>query len=115
MKLSWTSYIGLILGHLIFRPALRSEICFVRGTKFKRSSNLCLLWSGVCRCNDQNPLHCKEKTTIKLFSLRQEIGRMQKILSLVRETLTDLKLAIEGTIIMSENLKSSLDSMYDAR
>ena len=50
-----------------------------------------------------------------LFSLRQEIGRMQKILSLVRETLTDLKLAIEGTIIMSENLKSSLDSMYDAR
>ena len=49
------------------------------------------------------------------FSLRQEIGRMQKILSLVRETLTDLKLAIEGTIIMSENLKSSLDSMYDAR
>ena len=40
---------------------------------------------------------------------------MQKILSLVRETLTDLKLAIEGTIIMSENLKSSLDSMYDAR
>ena len=53
--------------------------------------------------------------TITLFSLRQEIGRMQKILSLVRETLTDLKLAIEGTIIMSENLKSSLDSMYDAR
>ena len=47
--------------------------------------------------------------------LRQEIARMQKILSLVRETLTDLKLAIEGTIIMSENLKSSLDSMYDAR
>ena len=67
------------------------------------------------------PLRCKEKTiyyslaSIKLFSLRQEIGRMQKILSLVRETLTDLKLAIEGTIIMSENLKSSLDSMYDAR
>ena len=47
--------------------------------------------------------------------LRQEITRMQKILSLVRETLTDLKLAIEGTIIMSESLKASLDSMYDAR
>ena len=47
--------------------------------------------------------------------LRQEISRMQKILSLVRETLSDLKLAIEGTIIMSENLKSSMDSMYDAR
>jgi len=47
--------------------------------------------------------------------LRQEIARMQKILTLVRDTLTDLKLAIEGTIIMSENLKASLDSMYDAR
>ena len=47
--------------------------------------------------------------------LRQEISRMQKILTLVRDTLSDLKLAIEGTIIMSENLKASLDSMYDAR
>lgn len=34
--------------------------------------------------------------------LRQEIDRMQKVISLVRTTLTDLKLAIEGTIIMSE-------------
>ena len=38
-----------------------------------------------------------------------------KIITLVRTTLTDLKLAIEGTIIMSERLKTSLDSMYDAR
>lgn len=34
--------------------------------------------------------------------LRQEIDRMQRVITLVRHTLQDLKLAIEGTIIMSE-------------
>ena len=34
--------------------------------------------------------------------LRQEIDRMQRVISAVRITLTDLKLAIDGTIIMSE-------------
>ena len=34
--------------------------------------------------------------------LRQEIDRMQRVITLVRITLHDLKLAIEGTIIMSE-------------
>jgi len=33
----------------------------------------------------------------------------------VRNTLVDLKLAIDGTIIMSENLKDALDNIYDAR
>ena len=47
--------------------------------------------------------------------LRQEINRIQKLITIVRNTLEDLKLAIEGTIIMSENLKGCLDSMYDAR
>ena len=47
--------------------------------------------------------------------LRQEIDRMQKILTLVRRTLTDLKMALEGTIIMSDDLKETLDNMYDAR
>ncbi|KAK6967902.1 dynein heavy chain 8 axonemal, partial [Biomphalaria glabrata] len=47
--------------------------------------------------------------------LRQEIDRMQKIITIVRLTLGDLKLAIEGTIIMSENLRDALDNLFDAR
>ena len=47
--------------------------------------------------------------------LRQEIDRMQKILSLLRRTLTDLGMAIEGTIIMSDDLKDVLDHMFDAK
>ncbi|KAI6071724.1 Dynein heavy chain 8, axonemal isoform X1 [Aix galericulata] len=34
--------------------------------------------------------------------LRQEIDRMQKVITILRNSLSDLKLAIEGTIIMSE-------------
>lgn len=34
--------------------------------------------------------------------LRQELDRMQRIIIVVRTSLTDLKLAIDGTIIMSE-------------
>lgn len=47
--------------------------------------------------------------------LRQEIDRMQKVIKAVKSTLTDLKLAIDGTIVMSLTLRESLDSMYDAR
>ena len=47
--------------------------------------------------------------------LKQEIDRMQRVIATVRATLTDLKLAIDGTIIMSENLRDALDSMFDAR
>ncbi|XP_026320150.1 dynein heavy chain 8, axonemal [Hyposmocoma kahamanoa] len=47
--------------------------------------------------------------------LRQELDRMQKVISLVRVTLKDLLLAIDGTIIMNEALRDSLDCIYDAR
>lgn len=47
--------------------------------------------------------------------LKQEIDRMQRVIGVVRTTLTDLKLAIDGTIIMSENLRDALDNMFDAR
>ncbi|KAJ8735708.1 hypothetical protein PYW07_007328 [Mythimna separata] len=47
--------------------------------------------------------------------LRQEIDRMQKVITLVRITLKDLLLAIDGTIIMNEALRDSLDNIYDAK
>jgi dynein heavy chain len=47
--------------------------------------------------------------------LRQEIDRLQKVIARVRSTFTDLKLAIDGTIIMSEQLQDALNQIYDAR
>ncbi|CAL8073408.1 unnamed protein product [Calicophoron daubneyi] len=47
--------------------------------------------------------------------LNQELDRIQRLLSAVRICLTDLKMAIDGTIVMSESLREALDCMYDAR
>ncbi|XP_068620684.1 dynein axonemal heavy chain 5 [Battus philenor] len=47
--------------------------------------------------------------------LRQEIDRIQRVIKTVHTTLCDLKLAIDGTIVMSQGLRESLDAMYDAR
>ena len=51
---------------------------------------------------------------INIF-LKQEIDRLQKVISIVRSTLIDLKLAIDGIIIMNDILRDALDCMYDAR
>ena len=60
-----------------------------------------------------------EKSVTKALNsssrFRQEIDRMQRMLSLLRRTLTDLVMAIEGTIIMSDDLKEVLDNMFDAK
>jgi dynein heavy chain len=53
-------------------------------------------------------------TSMNIF-LRQEIDRMQRVISTVRRTLVDLKLAIDGTIIMNEPLRNALDFIYDAK
>nr|XP_054361159.1 dynein axonemal heavy chain 5 [Mirounga angustirostris] len=70
---------------------------------------------------DYGPFEVKERLQkMGLFQpmnifLRQEIDRMQRLLTLVRSTLTELKLAVDGTIIMSEDLGDALDCMFDAR
>ena len=47
--------------------------------------------------------------------LKQEIDRLQKVLSVVRTMLANLKLAIAGTIIMSSDLQDASDAMFMAR
>lgn len=50
-----------------------------------------------------------------MYRSRQEIDRIQRVIKTVQSTLCDLKLAIDGTIVMSQGLRESLDAMYDAR
>jgi dynein heavy chain len=50
-----------------------------------------------------------------IIFLRQEIDRITRVIILVERTLVNLKLAIDGTIIMSQGLREALDAMYDAR
>ncbi|KAJ8938536.1 hypothetical protein NQ318_016906 [Aromia moschata] len=70
---------------------------------------------------DYDPFEVKQRmiamnhlNPLNIF-LRQEIDRMQKVIFLVRSTLRDLLLAIEGTIIMNEALGDALDNIYDAK
>lgn len=61
---------------------------------------------------------CYKKKLLKHlchYICRQEIDRIQKVIKTVYTTLCDLKLAIDGTIVMSQGLRESLDAMYDAR
>ncbi|CAD6991963.1 unnamed protein product [Ceratitis capitata] len=55
------------------------------------------------------------KLPASIMLTKQEIDRMQKVIKKVYTCLCDLKLAIDGTIVMSPALKESLDAMYDAR
>ncbi|KAL0274316.1 UNVERIFIED_CONTAM: hypothetical protein PYX00_006769 [Menopon gallinae] len=70
---------------------------------------------------DYDPHETKERlkimgilSSMNIF-LRQEIDRMQRIITVVRKTLKDLLLAIDGTIIMNESLRDALDNIYDAK
>ena len=47
--------------------------------------------------------------------LKQEIDRLQKVITTVRRMLAALKLAIAGTIVMSPELAEALDALFMAR
>ncbi|CAF4598951.1 unnamed protein product, partial [Rotaria sp. Silwood2] len=47
--------------------------------------------------------------------LRQEIHRIDRIIRIVRNSLNDLQLAIDGIIILNDSLRQILDSIYDGR
>ncbi|GAB1610879.1 dynein axonemal heavy chain 5 [Argonauta hians] len=71
--------------------------------------------------DDYNPFEVKDRLKkmgilqpMNIF-LRQEVDRMQKVIGLVRATLSNLKLGIEGTIIINESLRDALDNIFDAR
>ncbi|XP_071995855.1 dynein axonemal heavy chain 8 isoform X2 [Engystomops pustulosus] len=46
--------------------------------------------------------------------LHQEIDRMQKVISIVRSSLSDLRRAIGGSLVMSESLGEASDALYEA-
>ncbi|VEL36940.1 unnamed protein product [Protopolystoma xenopodis] len=47
--------------------------------------------------------------------LRQEVDRMDHVIREVTSTLQDLLLAIEGTVVMNQNLRVAMDALFDAR
>merc|ERR1712072_48060 len=47
--------------------------------------------------------------------LKQEVDRLQMVIKVVRAMLTNLKLAIAGTIVMSPELVDALDALFMAR
>ncbi|OHT04931.1 Dynein heavy chain family protein [Tritrichomonas foetus] len=46
---------------------------------------------------------------------KQEIERMQNVIKALRSTLTDLELAIDGSIVMNDLLYNAMNSLYDGR
>ncbi|XP_018342058.1 PREDICTED: dynein heavy chain 8, axonemal [Trachymyrmex septentrionalis] len=60
-------------------------------------------------------LHAMDHTAPMNIFLKQEIDSIQVVIKLIRFMLKDLLLAIQGVIIMSEELRDVLDNIYDAK
>ena len=112
------TFFGLLSEESVF--SLRSLLCdrFSRTSCVRSCFHVFFKLTHLSFLNSQQVKARLQKmgalTSMNIF-LRQEIDRMQRVITAVRSTLVDLKLAIDGTIIMSENLKDALDNIYDAR
>lgn len=93
------------MSHAIRHAALKMMNMYIELTNFFQPA-LLKVKELLQQLDHLKPLH---------IFLRHELDRIQRVISLVRATLSDLKLAIDGTIVMSENLRDALDNIYDAR
>ena len=95
---------GLKVGET--REAVVSRICEDMLRKLPREYTAIEVKEAIIKLGGLQPMN---------IFLRQEIDRIQKILNLVRNTLKNLTMAIEGTLVMNDQLKEIMDNMYDAR
>ena len=71
----------------------------------------------VAKLGGPNPKTSNERgMTVPLnIFLYQEVSRMQRVIGLVRKTLQDTILAIDGQIIMTPDILDAINSIFDAK
>lgn len=113
LKICWRNFLRIIY---LMRQAHLSSFHTILSPKFSQDPNFSLhlctfpfifhislnsfFWASVFQVKARL-IKMGQLNSMNIF-LRQEIDRMQKVITVVRNSLNDLKLAIEGTIIMSE-------------
>eukprot|EP00960_Hanusia_phi_P069522 767109-Hanusia_phi.AAC.3 len=88
------------------REEVVTELCKDLLSKLPADFNMNEIKSSLKKAGESKPVN---------ISLRQEIDVLQKVMTVVRNTLHNLQLAIDGTIVMSDDLASALDSLSNAK
>lgn len=69
---------------------------------------------ALTRLSVPRGLDAKKNVPLNVF-LRQEIEQFQRVLDIVKQTLKDLVLAIDGQIIMTNEILETINNMFDSR